>query len=206
MFWLAYRLRRPLGAGRGYANVVARSEDGVEFETVTVLDREEFGSDSLERPALVPVGDGSWHLYVSCATPGTLHWRVDVLVADHPSRFDAASAVTVLPGDHTVGVKDPVIKVIDGRWHMWLCCHPLDLPDDTDRMSTRYGTSDDGLEWALRTWPWPARPGPGINGGPGWPTWSTGTAAGWPTTTVGPTRRRTPRSGPASPPATPRGR
>jgi hypothetical protein len=148
-FWLAYRLRRPVGAGRGYANVVARSEDGVEFETVTVLDRGEFGSDSLERPALVPVGDGSWHLYVSCATPGTRHWRVDVLVADHPSRFDAASAVTVLPGDHTVGVKDPAIKVIDGRWHMWLCCHPLDRPDDTDRMSTRYGTSHDGLEWAL---------------------------------------------------------
>jgi hypothetical protein len=27
--WLAYRLRRPLGAGRGYANVVARSQDGI---------------------------------------------------------------------------------------------------------------------------------------------------------------------------------
>ncbi len=52
-FWLAYRLRRPVGAGRGYANVVARSVDGVEFETVTVLDRDEFGSESLERPALV---------------------------------------------------------------------------------------------------------------------------------------------------------
>ena len=81
--------------------MVARSEDGVEFETVTVLDREEFDCDSLERPALVPVGDGSWRLYVSCATPGTLHWRVDVLDADHPSRFDAASAGTVLAGRST---------------------------------------------------------------------------------------------------------
>ncbi len=27
-FWLAYRLRRPVGVGRGYANVVARSDDG----------------------------------------------------------------------------------------------------------------------------------------------------------------------------------
>ena len=41
-FWLAYRLRRPIGAGRGYANVVARSEDGEHFETVAVLDREVF--------------------------------------------------------------------------------------------------------------------------------------------------------------------
>ena len=69
-FWLAYRLRRPFGAGRGYANVVARSGDGVEFETVTELGREEFGCESLERPALVAARDGTWRLYVSCATPG----------------------------------------------------------------------------------------------------------------------------------------
>ena len=97
VFWLAYRLRRPLGAGRGYANVVSRSEDGVEFETVTVLGREEFGSESLERPALVASGDGTWKLYVSCATPGTDHWRVDVISAGDPSKFDAKAATTVLP-------------------------------------------------------------------------------------------------------------
>ena len=147
--WLAYRLRRPLGAGRGYANVVARSEDGVNFETVTVLAREEFECDSLERPALVRVDRGAWRLYVSCATPGTRHWRVDALDADHPASFSAGSATTVFAGDESVGVKDPVVKVLDGIWHVWLCCHPLDLPDDTDRMSTRYGTSADGLEWDL---------------------------------------------------------
>ncbi|MGO8873928.1 MAG: hypothetical protein ACLQPH_21490 [Acidimicrobiales bacterium] len=76
-FWLAYRLRRPLGTGRGYANVVARSADGVTFETVVVLDRESFDCASLERPALVALPDGSWRLYVSCATPGTDHWRVE---------------------------------------------------------------------------------------------------------------------------------
>ncbi len=148
-FWLAYRLRRPFGVGRGYANVVARSDDGERFETVAVLNREEFGCDSLERPALVPLPDGSWRLYVSCATPGTKHWRVDALDAAHPSAFTPASARTVLPGDDTVGVKDPVVRVVDGSWHLWLCCHPLDLPDDTDRMSTHYGTSADGLAWTM---------------------------------------------------------
>ena len=49
-----------------------------------------------------------------------------------------------------MGVKDPVVKVSDGGWHVWLCCHPLDRPDDTDRMTTRYGTSADGLEWTLQ--------------------------------------------------------
>ncbi len=148
-FWLAYRLRRPFGVGRGYANVVARSDDGEHFETVVVLDREAFECDSLERPALVALPDGSWRLYVSCATPGTKHWRVDALDAAHPSGFTPDAARTILPGDDTVGVKDPVVKRIDGTWHLWLCCHPLDLPDDTDRMTTHYGTSHDGLDWTM---------------------------------------------------------
>lgn len=148
-YWLAYRLRRPFGVGRGYANVVARSRDGEHFETVVVLDRDDFTCDSLERPALVSRPDGAWRLYVSCATPGTKHWRVDALDAPDPSLFVAESAKTVLPGDETVGVKDPVVKVIDGGWHLWLCCHPLDLPEDTDRMTTHYGTSADGLAWTM---------------------------------------------------------
>jgi hypothetical protein len=40
--------------------------------------------------------------------------------------------------------------VVDGTWHIWLCCHPLDLPDDTDRMHTDYGTSPDGLRWDMQ--------------------------------------------------------
>jgi hypothetical protein len=147
--WLAYRLRRPTGAGRGYANVVARSDDGVAFETVAVLEREEFDCDSLERPALVARPGGGWRLFVSCATPGSDHWRVDALDAEHPSGFSAASATTVLPGDASTAVKDPVVKVIDRAWHIWLCCHPLDLPEATDRMSTHYGTSADGLGWDM---------------------------------------------------------
>ena len=51
--YLAYRLRRPLGAGRGYAIAVARSVDGVRFQTLTTIRREEVGADSLERPGLV---------------------------------------------------------------------------------------------------------------------------------------------------------
>lgn len=149
-YWLAYRLRRPIGDGRGYANVVARSSDGERFETVLVLGRDQFDCDSLERPALLSLPDGTWRLYVSCATPGTKHWRVVALDADDPSGFTPASARTVLPGDETMGVKDPVVKLINGQWHMWLCCHPLDLPDETDRMSTLYCTSVDGLAWDTR--------------------------------------------------------
>src|SRR5690242_17705433 len=79
--YLAYRLRRPIGAGRGYAIAVARSADGVRFDTLTMISREEVGAESLERPGLVRDHSGRWRLYLSCATPGTKHWRVQLLGA-----------------------------------------------------------------------------------------------------------------------------
>jgi hypothetical protein len=94
---LAYRLRRPVGLGRGYANVVARSTNGVDFESICVLERDSFDAESLERPWIVRKPDGGWRIYVSAATPGTKHWRVDVIDADDPSSFDASNARTVLP-------------------------------------------------------------------------------------------------------------
>lgn len=150
VIWLAYRLRRPVGQGRGYANVVARTDDGESLETVAVLNREDFGCASLERPCLVNRPDGGWRLYLSCATQGTDHWRVDAIDADTPDALKPGSARPVLTGDEAiVGVKDPVVKAMGNQWHLWLCCHPLDVPDDTDRMSTRYGTSDDGITWRV---------------------------------------------------------
>src|SRR4051812_31146271 len=75
---LAYRVRQQLDAGRGIATVVARSEDGVHFETVAQVRRETFGAESLERPALARLEDG-WRLYVSCATPGSKHWWIEAV-------------------------------------------------------------------------------------------------------------------------------
>ena len=209
-FWLAYRLRRPVGEGRGYANVIARSEDGVAFETVSVLGREAFECDSLERPTLVALTDGTWRLFVSCATPGTRHWRVDALEAADPGAFDPGSAVTVLTGDELAGdrltgVKDPVVQVHEGEWHIWLCCHPLDRPDDTDRMSTRYGTSSDGWVWKIGDVALAGTPGRWDQRAPGSPRSSAPRKVGWPITTVGPPRRRTPRNAPAWPPVVHRG-
>ena len=54
----------------------------------------------------------------------------------------------MLPGDETVGVKDPVIRFGDSGWQLWVCCHPLTEPGHEDRMTTRYATSDDGLTWS----------------------------------------------------------
>ncbi len=157
--YLAYRLRRPIGHGRGYAVAIARSADGEHFETLLSIGRELVGTDSLERPSLVRTPQGSWRLYLSCATPGTKHWRVELIEAAHPAEFDARSRQVVLPGDTKAGVKDPVIRHRDGTWQLWASCHPLADPDEADQMVTDHATSHDGRAW---TWQ-----GTALNGRPG---------------------------------------
>ena len=111
--WLAYRLRRPVDQGRGYANVVARSTDGVHFDTVTTVTSEQFGSASLERPAVIPMADGGLRLYVSCSTHASKHWWVEAL--DLPS----GDRRPVLPGDEATAWKDVVVRRDDNTWRAW---------------------------------------------------------------------------------------
>ena len=85
--FLAYRLRRPIGQGRGYAVAVARSVDGERFDTLLTIGKEDMATESLERPALVRTPEGRWRLYLSCATTGTKHWRVEMTEAAHPAEF-----------------------------------------------------------------------------------------------------------------------
>jgi hypothetical protein len=147
--FIAYRLRRGVERGRGYANVVARSTDGVNLTPVTQVVKEQFGGASLERPALVVTPEGRWRLYVSVATPNSKHWRVDLVEADSPAGLGSAEARTVLPGDETMAVKDPVVMRDGDLWHLWASCHPLQSEEHADRMATRYATSPDGVDW---TW------------------------------------------------------
>jgi hypothetical protein len=147
--FLAYRLRRPIGQGRGYAVAVARSRDGERFQTLLTIGKAELAAESLERPALVRTPQGRWRLYLSCATIGTKHWRVEMMEAAHPAEFDSRRREMVLPGDAKTGVKDPVICYHDDRWHLWASCHPLADPLQADQMTTEYATSADGLAW---TW------------------------------------------------------
>ncbi len=56
---------------------------------------------------------------------------------------------TVWAGDDRTAVKDPVVVATPDGWHAWLCIHPLPDAGEADRMTTRYATSPDGLDW---TW------------------------------------------------------
>ncbi|WP_340540778.1 hypothetical protein [Nocardioides sp. GXZ039] len=147
VFWLTWRVRRPLAEGRGVSVVVARSEDGVTFEQVAEVYREAFDCESFERPVLVPVPGVGWRLYLSCATYDSKHWWVDSLTAATPAGLPHGERRIVLPGNDAVAVKDPVISVSPDGWEMWLCCHPLTEAGHEDRMTTRRLTSHDGLDW-----------------------------------------------------------
>ena len=148
--WLAYRLRRPVDQGRGYANVVARSVDGITFEPVATVTSAQFDCASLERPALVHRPDGGWRLYVSCSTLNSKHWWVEAVDSDTPEGLATGTRTVVLPGDDSEAWKDVVVHAAAGDWHMWACRHPLDGGDDAaDRMSTWYATSRDGLSWTM---------------------------------------------------------
>jgi hypothetical protein len=148
--YLAYRLRLPIGEGRGIANVVARSVDGVSFTVVAEVSKDRFGAESLERPAITRTPEGRWRLYVSVATPGTKHWRVDLLEAGTPAGLASATPVTVLAGSEALAVKDPVLHHDAYGWHLWASVHPLESWDDADRMTTEYYTSPDGVDWTWR--------------------------------------------------------
>jgi hypothetical protein len=156
-FVVAYRTRT--AGQRGGATVVARSSDGERLVTVAVLEKARFGAESLERPAIVRTEAGRWRLYVCAATPGSRHWRIDALEAGDPAGLAGAEPRTVFPGDERTGVKDPVIRRANGRWHAWICCHPLDEPGEEDRMTTAYATSRDGLAWTWHGTALAPRPG-----------------------------------------------
>jgi len=151
VFHLAYRLRRPVDQGRGYANVVARSTDGVHFEPVATVLASTFECASLERPALIRRPDGGWRLYVSCSTPGSKHWWVEAV--DTPADGSVAdleqgTRTVVLPGSEVSAWKDVVVTRDGPTWRMWACEHLLDQgPDEADRMRSVYLTSTDGLNW-----------------------------------------------------------
>jgi hypothetical protein len=144
-FVVGYRVRN--GHDGIDQTVVARSPDGETFTTVATLDQSRFGAQWMERPAVVRTPEGRWRLYVCCGTPQSKHWWIEALEAADPEGLAAAEARPVFPGDERAAVKDPIVQLRDGRWHAWICCHPLDVPGAEDRMSSAYATSDDGWSW-----------------------------------------------------------
>ena len=120
--WLTYRERRPRGASseRGWRCAVAVGRDGVRFEDVWEVRKEELGSPSLERFDLTRTAEG-YELFLSFVDPADGRWRIDGVTAARPDIFDVAARHPILTAETTAteGVKDPVVVEIDGVVHLF---------------------------------------------------------------------------------------
>ena len=124
--YLAYRDRHPVEKGRGNRAYVARSpiHDGINFDTLCIIDKADMDAESLERPALDVTPDGDWDMYLSCATFNSKHWRIERLRARRPQDFSARTRTTIFPGSAAFGIKDPVL-VRGEDLRIWATLHPL---------------------------------------------------------------------------------
>jgi hypothetical protein len=160
--YLVYRMRRPQ-PGRGYELRIAASHDGVSYEPVLSMSKERLDAESIERCALVRVGE-IWRLYASFVRRRDRRWCVGLLEARAVDAFEPAEVAIVLdPLDlGLAAVKDPWLRRDRGRWLMFVSCGTLPAPQDTDLHSTGdalstgrtlsvsgVATSVDGRSW---TW------------------------------------------------------
>ena len=149
-FYLACRMREgnsPRGK-RGYEIRILRSDDGVHFEVINQIKREEAGVPGFERAALLfDQASGRFRLY-GCSGLDDLGWSIlrwdD---ADDPAKFEAGTVRTVLHPEQTKDrfarvrcYKDPVIYFDGTLWHMFVI--------GTDHIERIYHFhSNEGEEW-----------------------------------------------------------
>jgi len=163
-YYLSYRVRRPQPE-RGGETRIAASSDGERFETIWTGRKEQFGTPSIERCALVRTDSGRWRLYISYVDGVTDKWRIDLMEADSPDAFDPAHRVPILTAEQigAEGVKDPWVCQVGGVWHMIasFATTPTDLAGDHGALHgtrdiyntghtkscTGLATSADGVQW-----------------------------------------------------------
>ena len=142
--YLTYRYRRPRGVApdRGGETRLARSADGLAFEDVCALTKDQFDSPSIERCAIQRAPDGAWLWYVSYVDGGTGCWRTDLLEAPRPDAFDPATRTLLFdaspPGIE--GVKDPWVLRVGPVWYMLLSY--ARSPDAHASDQQKHGTAD----------------------------------------------------------------
>jgi len=151
-FWLAARMRTaqsPRGL-RGYEIRILRSGDGIDFEQVHAIHRDDVPIPGFERPALLRDPDtGQFKLY-ACGPWQDGPWAIIKFAdADSPEEFDPASAYPVIEAPEKtferdivpVEYKDPVIVHLGGKYHAYVTGYL--------RQNERvyHFISDDGEDW-----------------------------------------------------------
>jgi len=162
--YLVYRLRWPRPR-RGGELRIARG-DGERFQTIWSARREDFGSQSIERCAILRDGR-RWRLYVSYVDGVDDRWRIDVIEAATPDSFDPAARRLALDADmaRAIAVKDPWVRRVGERWWMFVSYGERGDVDERklhgsgDALSTGAVKSETGLATSVDgvRWNWEGR-------------------------------------------------
>ena len=152
-FWLAARMRTAESERglRGYEIRILKSDDGVSFEKVHAIHRDDIPIKGFERPALLRDAEtGKFKLYL-CGPWQDGPWSIFKLEdADSPADFDPKTAYRVIappekqyPRDQSViEYKDPFILYANGQYH----CYVTGYMRRNERLY--HYASDDGETWA----------------------------------------------------------
>ncbi len=122
-FYMYYRIRKPLGQGRGGICHVAESDDGIRFKNIWQATKDQLDATSIEVGSLIKdPTSGKWRLYVSYQWTGG-PWRVDLIEADHPANFDPLHHRTVMmPHEYGLAsIKDPKVYIVGGLYVVFVC-------------------------------------------------------------------------------------
>ena len=152
VFWLAARMRSPEHPRglRGYEIRILKSADGIHFERVKSIRREEVPIPGFERPALLfDPATKKFKLY-ACGPWKEGPWAIIKFDdADSPEKFNPATARPVIQAptprdERDVSVteyKDPVILRADGKYH----CYVIGYIRRNERIF--HHVSEDGEKW-----------------------------------------------------------
>lgn len=120
-YYLYYRIREPRPV-RGGRCRLARSADGLNFETIWESSKADYETASIERGGLMRRADGGWRLYISYVDPADDRWRVDLIDAERPDAFHPGDRREVLTAATigAEGVKDPFPFEYEGKVYLLL--------------------------------------------------------------------------------------
>jgi hypothetical protein len=151
-FWMAARMRSPEHPRglRGYEIRILKSSDGINFQKVHSIHREDVPIPGFERPALLIDPDTKKFKLYACGPWQGGNWAIIKFDdADDPTKFVASTARPVIQApakqyDRDVSVleyKDPFIIHTAGKYH----CYVTGYIRRNERLF--HYSSDDGISW-----------------------------------------------------------
>lgn len=164
-FFLYYRIRKPK-PDRGSEVRIAQSNDGIKFDDILSIKKQQLKSESIERSSFLRCLDGIYRMYISYVDPQTRKWRIDMIEADHPRNFDVKNRKKVFVSEDLglEGIKDPYVFLIGRKYYMIVSyAEPLKNATHEDQLQlhksgdvyttgltthpTGLATSLDGIKW-----------------------------------------------------------